>query len=138
MQTTSFAVNLSSRPLDETTLTWESHAVRIVSARALCEVELTGTDPAWIHVAGGGLVASFLFHPPTAAGSRRVSHVLDRQRMVLEARQELKVWGIRASGGGVFRVEIDWVRARRRAPVEGAYAAGDGSTAPLGQKASRW
>ncbi len=114
MGCTSFAVNLTNHPLDETTMTWESHSVRIISAHAVLESSLDGESPAWIHIAGGGLVWSFLFQPPCGVGSRRVAHTLDQQPIFLEARQALKVWGIRPGAGGVFRVEIEWKRARMR------------------------
>jgi len=138
MRSASFAVNLASRPLDETTLSWPDHAVRIVSARALLLDDLTGTDPAWIHIAGGGNVASFLFHPPCAAGSRRVAHTLDQLPIVLEARQELKVWGVRAGGGGIFRVEVEFVRPRRSRPVECAVAAAEPNLTRLAPRAGTW
>jgi hypothetical protein len=113
MKTASFAVNLTSRPLDETSLDWV-HPVRITAARALLIGDLTGSAPAWIHVAGGGRIASFLFGPPCGDGSRRVANVLEQQPLELAAGEKLKVWGIRDGGGGVFRVELDYVRPSRR------------------------
>lgn len=119
MRTVPFTVDLSEKPLDETTLSWPDHPVRLVGARAELQFDLTGENPAWIYIAGGGNVAAFLFHPPCFAGSVRVCHTLDQQPIVLEARQELKVWGVRCGGGGVFRVEVDYVRHRgsRKAAV---------------------
>lgn len=135
---TSFAVNLTNHPLDETTMTWESHPVRITAAHAVLESGLDGDAPAWIHIAGGGQVASFLFQPPCGVGSRRVASTLDQQPIFLEARQALKVWGIRPGAGGVFRVEILWRRARARKGTDCDVARGASILGRLALRAGDW
>lgn len=113
MRTASFAVNLSAREIDETTLTWE-HPVRLTGARVRLEADLVGEAPAWIHVSIMGGLLSWIFHPPCGAGARRVAIPGIQLPCELPARTPLKVWGIRPGTGGVFRVEIEFERASRQ------------------------